>query len=299
MDDYILKISNLELYLGKNKVIKDLSLKIKKGEILAVLGSSGSGKSLLAQSILGILPNNTRLYGDMYYKGNIINDREKMELRGHSIVYIPQSVNYLDPLLKIKKQIKISIKYKEDKRIYDVFKSYSLPLEVLEKYPFELSGGMIRRVFLAIGSLSEGELIIADEPTPGLDENRLNEVYDNFKKLSNSGVSILMITHDIKTALKIADKIAVLYAGSIVEIADKDDFDNMGENLRHPYSKALINAAPFNAFKGLEGSQPTPNEIVDGCDFCDRCFQSGKECKLDKPTEIDLRGGKVRCFNAT
>ena len=283
------------------EVITNLDIDLYEGEILAVVGSSGSGKSLLAHAILGILPDNATTEGNIIYKGKSLSLKDKEKLRGREIVFIPQSVNFLDPLMKVSKQVKISIENKEEanKRQRDIFNKYGLDKKVDNLYPFELSGGMARKVLLSTALVSDCKVIIADEPTPGLDEKSLNEALKDFRNIADSGRAILMITHDIEAALKIADKIAVFYAGTTLEIANVNDFKGDGKNLRHPYSKALFNALPQNGFKPIKGSQPMPNELPKGCLFQDRCEYISEKCRLIRPNARMVREGMVRCLNAT
>ena len=283
------------------EVITNLDIDLYEGEILAVVGSSGSGKSLLAHAILGILPDNATTEGNIIYKGKTLTLKDKEKLRGREIVFIPQSVNFLDQLMKVSKQVKISIENKEkaNKRQRDIFNKYGLDKKVDNLYPFELSGGMARKVLLSTALVSDCKVIIADEPTPGLDEKSLNEALKDFRNIADSGCAILMITHDIEAALKIADKIAVFYAGTTLEIANVNDFKGDGKNLRHPYSKALFNALPQNGFKPIKGSQPMPNELPKGCLFQDRCECISEKCRLIRPNARMVRDGMVRCLNAT
>ena len=283
------------------EVITNLDIDLYEGEILAVVGSSGSGKSLLAHAILGILPDNATTEGNIIYKGKTLTLKDKEKLRGREIVFIPQSVNFLDPLMKVSKQVKISIENKEkaNKRQRYIFNKYGLDKKVDNLYPFELSGGMARKVLLSTALVSDCKVIIADEPTPGLDEKSLNEALKDFRNIADSGCAILMITHDIEAALKIADKIAVFYAGTSLEIANVNDFKGDGKNLRHPYSKALFNALPQNGFKPIKGSQPMPNELPKGCLFQDRCECISEKCRLIRPNARMVRDGMVRCLNAT
>ena len=283
------------------EVITNLDIDLYEGEILAVVGSSGSGKSLLAHAILGILPDNATTEGNIKKKRKSLSLKDKEKLRGREIVFIPQSVNFLDPLMKVSKQVKISIENKEEanKRQRKIFNKYGLDKKVDNLYPFELSGGMARKVLLSTALVSDCKVIIADEPTPGLDEKSLNEALKDFRNIADSGCAILMITHDIEAALKIADKIAVFYAGTTLEIANVNDFKGDGKNLRHPYSKALFNALPQNGFKPIKGSQPMPNELPKGCLFQDRCECISEKCRLIRPNARMVRDGMVRCLNAT
>ena len=285
-------------------VIRNLDIELYEGEILAVVGSSGSGKSLLAHAILGILPDNACTQGDIIYKGEILDEKRKEKLRGDEIVLIPQSVNYLDPLKKVGKQIKISIKDKDkktqDEIVDNLFKKYNLDKKVKNYYPFQLSGGMARKVLLSTALASDSKVIIADEPTPGLDEESLNEVLKDFRDIADSGRAILMITHDIMAALKIADKVAIFYAGSTVEIANTSDFKQKEVELRHPYTKALYKALPNHDFVPIDDkTQPLPNELPKGCVFSDRCPLKDKNCENQVPKIREIRNGKVRCIHAT
>ena len=292
------------LVRGDLNVIRNLDIELYEGEILAVVGSSGSGKSLLAHAILGILPDNACTQGDIIYKGEILDEKRKEKLRGDEIVLIPQSVNYLDPLKKVGKQIKISIKDKDKKTQYEIvdnlFKKYNLDKKVKNYYPFQLSGGMARKVLLSTALASDSKVIIADEPTPGLDEESLNEVLKDFRDIADSGRAILMITHDIMAALKIADKVAIFYAGSTLEIANTSDFKQKEVELRHPYTKALYKALPNHDFVPIDDkTQPLPNELPKGCVFSDRCPLKDKNCENQVPKIREIRNGKVRCIHAT
>ena len=292
------------LVRGDLNVIRNLDIELYEGEILAVVGYSGSGKSLLAHAILGILPDNACTQGDIIYKGEILDEKRKEKLRGDEIVLIPQSVNYLDPLKKVGKQIKISIKDKDkktqDEIVDNLFKKYNLNKKVKNYYPFQLSGGMARKVLLSTALASDSKVIIADEPTPGLDEESLNEVLKDFRDIADSGRAILMITHDIMAALKIADKVAIFYSGSTLEIANTSDFKQKEVELRHPYTKALYKALPNHDFVPIDDkTQPLPNELPKGCVFSDRCPLKDKNCENQVPKIREIRNGKVRCIHAT
>ncbi len=286
-------------------VITNLDIELYSGKILAVVGSSGSGKSLLAHAIMGILPYNATVYGNMYYEGKLINKEDIIKLRGQTISLIPQSVNYLDPLLKVGKQVETSLRFsgksKEEKKklVIEVFEKYGLKPEVYDYYPHQLSGGMARRVLLSTATLANSKIIIADEPTPGLDEASLEEVLTDFRRITDEGAAVLMITHDINAAKKIADNIAIFYAGSTLEVAKIEEMSGDGSKLRHPYTKALLAAMPDNEFKPIPGVQPMPGDLRDGCLFYERCPICTDICKTDRPSLQTLREGKVRCHHAT
>ena len=284
------------------KVITDLTLDLKEGEIVAVLGSSGSGKSLLAHAILGILPHNANLSGTMMYKGEVLNSELKEKLRGDEIALIPQSVNFLDPLMKVSDQVIGECKdeaEEKEKRAKQraIFEKYGLSEEVDDMYPFQLSGGMARRVLVSTALLSNPKLVIADEPTPGLDEKSVEETLNHLRQMAEDNVGVLLITHDIDAALKVANRIAIFYSGYVIEVANVDDFSGEGENLLHPYTKSLYNALPENGFNLTLGHQPLHGEIPSGCPYYDRCDHRLENCDKIRPNLISIdENKKVRCF---
>ncbi len=284
-------------------VITNLDIELYEGKILAVVGSSGSGKSLLAHAILGILPDNAVVYGRMEYRGSRIGAEQIRALRGRKIGLIPQSVNYLDPLEKVGHQIERSVrggkKKEKKKKVLEMMERYGLEAGVYDYYPHQLSGGMARKVLLSIALLSDCDILIADEPTPGLDEGSLREVLKDFRQAADEGKALLMITHDIQAACAVADRIAVFYAGSTLETADVSDFGGDGSLLRHPYSRALLRAMPDREFIPAAGNQPLPGNLPEGCLYYDRCPERRVNCKALRPGSRALRGGRVRCDYAT
>jgi len=234
------------------EVIHDISLSVKSGEILAVIGASGSGKSLLAHAIMGILPVNAKTGGTIKYKGNILDDKLKAELRGKEMALIPQSVSYLDPLLNVKNQISSPLEKQSRKEkqafVSKLLKKFQLEKKVSEQYPFELSGGMARRVLISTAISSGAKLIIADEPTPGMHESVVEETLNAFKSMAENGAGVLMITHDIDLAFTIADRVAVFCDGRVVSIEETENFVSHPERLKSAYSRALWHALPQNGF---------------------------------------------------
>lgn len=281
-------------------VMSNLSISLEAGEILAVVGASGSGKSLLAHAILGILPENANTNGEVRYKGEVVTPKGLQRLRGKEIALIPQSVNFLDPLMQVGKQVRQSAR-KGDAVAQQqaVFERYQLAAQVDKMYPFQLSGGMARRTLLSTAAVSGASVIIADEPTPGLDEAVMKEALDNFKEFADEGRAVMLITHDIEAALMIANKIAVFYAGTVVEMAPVEDFTGDGEKLRHPYTKALWKALPQNDFTPIPGAQPQLDDLPAGCLFAPRCPLMTEACTKALPEMRDLHGGKVKCIHAT
>lgn len=278
-------------------VIQNLDVEVRAGEMVAVVGSSGSGKSLLAHAVMGILPYNASMGGSITYRGEELTPERARELRGKEIVMVPQSLAFLDPLMKTGAQIR---KGKKDetsrKKLRDIFKRYDLKEEVEEKYPFELSGGMSRRILISTALIEEPKLVIADEPTPGLDLRMAKRAMSHFRELADLGAGVLVITHDLELALEVADKIVVFYAGTTLEEANIPDFAGE-ETLRHPYTKALWRALPQNGFQFIDGSQPYVKEMPQGCPFAPRCGLCTEKCRNEVPYRT-LREGKVRCLYA-
>lgn len=282
------------------RVITGLSLDIRPGEIVAVVGASGSGKSLLAHAVLGIQPDNAVVGGSLLFDGQELSSERQAHLRGRDMVLIPQSVNFLDPLMKVGRQVRYAVRGGDPVNIQrQVFARYHLAPRVEDLYPFQLSGGMARRILVAMALVSGARLIIADEPTPGLDPLVLEEAMGHFRELADEGRGIMFITHDINNALNIADRIAVFYAGTTVEIAPVSDFAGKGESLRHPYTRALWRALPQNGFVPIAGRQPHPEALPAGCLFYPRCSLASDECRVKQPDARTVRGGMVRCFHAS
>ena len=280
-------------------VISSLSLKVLPGEILAVAGSSGSGKSLLASAILGILPGNATVSGSLRFDGEPLTPERQAKLRGTEIALVPQSVAFLDPLMKVGAQVDGHRKPRPTERRRKLFRRFGLPEQTERLYPFQLSGGMARRVLVSTALLTSARLIIADEPTPGMSLEQAEEALAMFRAMADEGKGVVLITHDIDLAFHIADRIAVFYAGTTVEAAPAADFRQGPEALRHPYSKALWRALPQHEFRPIPGFQPYAGNLPSGCLFAPRCPCRTAECEKSVPPMQTVRKGEVRCFHAT
>ena len=279
------------------KVISDLHLTVRPGEVVAIAGSSGSGKSLLASAILGILPGNATVKGHLHYKGQELTPRRQAQLRGTEIALVPQSVAFLDPLMKVGKQADGHKKSYPTQKRKGIWSRFSLPEKTETLYPFQLSGGMARRVLVSTALITDAELIIADEPTPGMSLDQALEALKMFRDMADAGKAVILITHDIDLAFEFADRVAVFYAGTTVETAPVADFKTGPEALRHPYSKALWRALPQNGFEPIDGFQPYAGNLPKGCLFAPRCPYKTDECEKNVPPVQKIRGGEVRCFH--
>lgn len=277
-------------------VIRDLTLTVEPGQIVAVVGASGSGKSLLAHAVLGLLPGNSHLEGEILYDGGPLTDSRAAALRGKEISLIPQGVTYLDPYMKVGDQL---CRGKKDAKTLErcraVLERYGLGWDCARLYPFELSGGMARRILIAAAVLDEPRLIVADEPTPGLDARAAERILGHFRELAQGGAGMLFITHDLELALTVADKVEVFYAGETIEEASAEDFQSPGR-LRHPFTKALKRAMPSGAFEPIPGAQPYPGAVTAGCPFAGQCPRCRERCRQEEIPFQNIRGGRVRCL---
>ena len=279
------------------QVISDLHLTVRPGEVVAIAGSSGSGKSLLASAILGILPGNATVHGHLHYKGSQLTPARQAQLRGTEIALVPQSIAYLDPVMKVGRQADGHRKPRPTEKRRKLFARFGLPEKTEQLYPFQLSGGMARRVLVSTALITDAQLIIADEPTPGMSLDQAMEALKLFRTLADEGRGVILITHDIDLAFAFADRVAVFYAGTTVEIAPAADFRTGPEALRHPYSQALWRALPQNGFEPVPGFQPYAGNLPKGCLYAPRCPYKTPECEQAVPPVRTIRGGEVRCYH--
>ncbi len=224
----VLEIRNLSVFFSRyynwfrkrtEACLNGLELSVGAGQLVAVIGSSGSGKSLLAHAVMGILPRNAGWSGQMLYKGELLTPQLQQRLRGRELALVPQSVSYLNPLMQVGKQVRMSgggVRSRTELR--SMFRRYGLESQVERMYPFQLSGGMMRRVLVSTATLGGAELIIADEPTSGLHAELAQETVMRFRELADEGSAVLLITHDLESVLPYADAIAVLYGGTSIEV---------------------------------------------------------------------------------
>ncbi len=229
--------------------IRDLSLTVEPGQVAAVVGESGSGKSLLAHAIFHILPRNARVAGDIRYDGAPLTRERAESLRGREISLIPQGVTWLDPMMKVGDQLRRGRRDPDARtRCRQVLERYGLGPETEGLYPFQLSGGMARRVLIASAVMEGPRLIVADEPTPGLDARTAVRVLGHFRELAEEGAGVLLITHDLELALTVAGTVSVLLDGQTVDHLPAARFQS-GQGLTHPYTQALWRAMPKNGME--------------------------------------------------
>ncbi len=235
------------------EVIRSLSISVHVGEIVAVVGASGSGKTLLADAVLGLFEPNATVRGRIWFDGQLQSAPALAHVRGRGISLVPQSVNYLDPLMKVGKQVEGfartgAARPERRRRREELFERYGLSAEVANLYPFELSGGMARRVLLCCALMDDPRVIIADEPTPGLDLDLAVRALDDFRAFADAGGGVMLITHDIELALRVADRVAVFRDGTVVEETAVANFASP-DLLQHEFSRALWRALPEHGFE--------------------------------------------------
>lgn len=307
----LLSIEHLESHFvtedGLVKAVDDVDLEIDKNETLGLVGESGCGKTVLALSILKLLSENTKTTGKIVYKGKdllTLNDAELQAIRGKEIAHVFQNpLSSLNPVLSVGFQISEPFMLHQNSRkaqalgeAVEMLNLVGIPLprERAREYPHEFSGGMRQRVMIAMGLACRPSLIIADEPTRGLDVTIQAQVVELMKELiDTSGASMLLITHDLSLAAELCDKIAVMYSGEILEYADTKEFFKQPA---HPYSVGFLESLPSRGMKPIRGISPSLINPPQGCRFCPRCDQSMKKCKAIHPSLLKAKDGQfARC----
>jgi len=287
---------------GTVKALDNVSLTVKKGEIHGLIGETGCGKSVTSLTVLGLLDNNAIIRGGkVLYKGvDLLGLKEKTlrkEVRGNEISMIFQNPSTsLNPVYTAGEQIKESIvlyqsddKEEAQRLVLDELDRVKLPdpEDVYEKYPHELSGGMMQRIMIAMMLACNSNLLIADEPTTALDvsiQSQFLKVLEELKEKED--LSILYITHDMAVISEICDVVTVMYGGQIAETAEVHDIFN---NPRHPYTKGLIHSVPgvkldIEEFETIPGTVPRLINPPPGCRFHPRCEYAQEICKEKKPS---------------
>lgn len=297
---------------GAIRPVDQVSLMVKQGEYHVIIGETGSGKSVLLMGILGLSGGKVTghiLWNDKELTG--LSPREYNRIRGREIAYIPQgNASGFNPLIQIGAQIaeppRIHLKLgRAEARAYAVDALRKLDFQEPEywvsRYPHHLSGGMKQRALVAMGIAAGGELLLADEPTKGLDEDRRDDVIKLFGELSQTctekRISLLCVTHDLYFAKKIATHIHVMYAGQILESSGCEEFFRAP---LHPYSQMMINSLPEHGFQYPKGFAPSHEEYAGlGCRFAGRCPKAQAGCFREKPPVFACGERRVRCHHVS
>lgn len=305
MAEYLVDIKNERLSFftpaGEVKALNDVSIQLKEGEVLGIVGESGSGKSVTAYSLMGLTAHPGKLLGgELQFNGHQIEtmtDKEMRKIRGNEISIIFQDpMTSLNPVYTIGNQITEVIRLHTDKdgkqakaRARELLELVGInePDKRLKQYPHELSGGMRQRVMIAIALACEPKLLIADEPTTALDVTIQAQILELMIELKDKlGMAIIMITHDLGVVASMCERIAVMYAGRIVEYGTTDD---IFYHPKHQYTKGLIRSIPRLDTKEHERLVPiegTPVDLLnppEGCPFAPRCDAAMKICLREMP----------------
>ena len=310
MSEYLVDIQNERLSfftpVGEVKALNDVSIRLKEGEVLGIVGESGSGKSVTAYSLMGLTAHPGKLVsGSLYFNGHQIetmSEKEMRKIRGNEISIIFQDpMTSLNPVYTIGNQIMEAILLHTDKKKAQAWERAKELLELvginepekrLKQYPHELSGGMRQRVMIAIALACEPKLLIADEPTTALDVTIQAQILELMMELKDKlGMAIIMITHDLGVVASMCERIAVMYAGKIVEYGTAED---IFYRPRHQYTKGLIRSIPRLDTKEHERLVPiegTPIDLLNppkGCPFAPRCDECMKICLREMPPVTEL-----------
>ncbi|MGY2130052.1 ATP-binding cassette domain-containing protein [Blastococcus sp. SYSU DS0617] len=239
------------------RALTGMDLTAVAGEVVALVGASGAGKSLLAHAALGLLPPNAVERGDVVLDGERLDAAARRRHAGRGMTLLPQAASFLDPLSPVGRQVRRSARLagSDDPRraAADALERRGLGPEVLGRYPHELSGGMARRVLVAMATLSDPRVLLADEPTTGLPPADVRRTLGELRTMADDGCAIVLITHELRAAVEVADRVVICRDGRTVDVADPAAFTGDGDALAHPYTRALWQALPGNGFRVAEG----------------------------------------------
>ena len=314
MAEPLLNIKNLKTYYftesGVVKAVDDVTLDVRKGELLGLVGESGSGKSTLGLSIIRLIPPPGKIVNGSVFLNNIdlmkLSEKELRKIRGRRIGMIFQDpLTCLDPLRRIEDQMVETVMVHMDVERDDAREMAAKALERvgisgdrLKDYPHQLSGGMRQRAMIAMATMLHPELLIADEPTTALDVIVQSRIMDLLADLKESmKMSILLITHDLALVIERADRVAVMYAGELCEVGTSEQ---VSQEPLHPYTNLLLESipdveAPKTKLKSIPGNPPDMRNPPSGCRFWPRCPYAKDVCRKMAPRFMELNGRIVRC----
>ncbi|MFE9622178.1 ABC transporter ATP-binding protein [Streptomyces sp. NPDC006527] len=279
--------------------VTDAHFDVAAGECLALIGESGCGKSVLASALLGLLPANALTAGEARLGDLDLLAADERTLartvRGRLVGLIPQSpAAHLTPVRTVRSHLRETVAALTGVRGRAALRTAAeaaaeraaFPVDHLDRHPHQLSGGLAQRAATALALVGDAPLLLADEPTTGLDRDLVDRTVDELRRhvdtADGTGRALLMITHDLAAAERIADRIAVMYAGRIVELADAAAFFG-APGPRHPYSRGLLRALPDRAFTPIPGMPPELGDLPDGCAFAARCDRATGTCASPPP----------------
>ncbi|WP_440995715.1 ABC transporter ATP-binding protein [Arhodomonas sp. SL1] len=314
-DTPLLAIDGLNLHYrtgnGVVRAVDGIDLTVNRGEALVVLGESGCGKSSLAKALLRVLPRNiARFDGRVAIDGMdtmaLGEERFRREVRWQRISFVMQAaMNALNPVVRVGEQVAEPLRLhrgvdrsRAADRARAVFELVGVPAGFLQRYPFELSGGMRQRVVLAMALITEPDLVILDEPTSALDVLTQASIMNRLKAIKReTGTAFMLITHDVATSSEIADRVALMYAGQIVEHAPAETFFT---EPAHPYARLLMASVPrlrqAERPRSIPGEPPSLAAPPAGCRFAERCPRRFERCADDPPAFRVDRRHDARCW---
>lgn len=269
--------------------VSGASFDLAAGECLALVGESGCGKSVLASALLGLLPGNAQTSGTAVIDGiELLTAGERTlarTVRGRRIGLVPQSpAAHLTPVRTVRAQLEETLRQLTGTpraalraAAEAAAERASFPARLLDHHPHELSGGQAQRAATALALIGDAPLLLADEPTTGLDRDLVDRTADELRRHADDGRALLLITHDLAAAERIADRVAVMYAGRIVELAHAERFFG-APGPRHPYARCLLAALPERDFTPIPGMPPELGALPDGCAFAARCARASEDC---------------------
>ncbi|HBF4439557.1 TPA: ABC transporter ATP-binding protein [Clostridioides difficile] len=318
MSKALIEVKDLKVYFhtdkGIVKSVNGVSFNINEGETIGIVGESGCGKSVTAMSLMKLLPTSKIEGGEIIFQGKDIlkmNENELMRIRGNEISMIFQEpMTSLNPAFTVGSQIIEGIMLHQDlskeeakKKVIDMIKlvEISRAEEIYNSYPHELSGGMRQRIMIAMALSCNPKLLIADEPTTALDVTIQAQILDIMKNIKEKlNTSIMMITHDLGVVAEMCDKVVVMYAGKIIEVAEVVE---LFKNPKHPYTIGLLKSKPVlgknkdKRLYSIPGQVPNPIGIPDSCYFSDRCEKVCDKCRTQIPPLIELNSGhSIACW---
>ena len=318
----LLEIKNLHTYFdarrGLIKAVNGVSLSVDEGKTLGVVGESGSGKSQTALSILQLFEKNQHIYeGEIIFDGKVISNLKREELyaiRGNAISMIFQEpMTSLNPVFTVSRQISEVLmlhqgltKQQAHQHSIEMLDAVKIPNpeEIVTQYPHQLSGGMRQRVMIAIALACRPKLLIADEPTTALDVTIQAQILRLMNELkAEFNASIMFITHDLGVINQMADDVAVMYCGEVVETAPVDFIFKNRSDFSHPYTEALLVSIPLlrghqgKRLEAIPGAVPHPLDLPKGCKFAPRCKYATARCQEQVPELTSVSDVQaVRCF---